>query len=119
MNVRYAACYALGKIGAAAMPAKAELQRKLGGPDQFLAMASAWALSQIHPECSQTSVKSVPVLIKALAEPDAITRLHAAESLKCLGPLGAPGAAALKKALKDDDEQVREMAAEALKAVGG
>jgi len=118
-DVRYAACFALGKIGPAAMPAKAELQAKLAGDDRFLCMASAWALARIHPECSDTAPKSVPVLIEALGEPDAMTRLHAAESLRCLGPLAKDAGAALKKALEDDNAVVRETAAEALKAIGG
>jgi HEAT repeat protein len=119
MNVRYGACFALGKIGKAAIPAKAALHKNLGGDDEFLSMASAWALACIHPECSETAPKSVPILIKALEEPDPLTRIHAAESLQGLGPLAKDAVPALKKALKDDDEHVRQAAAKALKAVSG
>ena len=118
-DVCYAACYALGRIGPAAVAAKAELQKKLADADQFLSMASAWALAQIDPQCSETCKTSVPVLVGALKQPDAITRIHAAEALQCLGPLAKDAVASLKKALEDDDEQVREAAAEALKAIGG
>jgi len=119
MDVRYGACYALGKIGRAAMPAKAELQRTLDSPDQFLAMAGAWALACIHPECQETAAKSVPVLIKALAASDAMSRLRAAEVLGLLGPLARPAAAAVQKALQDEDQRVRETAAQALKGISG
>ncbi len=118
MNVRYAACFALGKIGADAVAAKPELQKNLSGPDQFLSMASAWALAQICPDCQQTAPMSVPVLIKALGEPDPITRLHAAECLCCLGPLAKDAVPALKKALEDQNEDVQAAAAEALEAIG-
>lgn len=118
MDVRYAACYALGRIGPDAMSAKAELQSKLADDDQFLTMASAWALASIHPTCPETCKQSVPVLIEALAEPEAITRFHAAESLRSLGPLAKPAVEALKKTLEDDDEQVRKMATDALKVIG-
>jgi HEAT repeat protein len=117
MDVRYAACYALGKIGPAAMSAKAELQKRLTSPDRFLRQASAWALAHIHPACPATSAMSVPILIHAMGAPDAMTRLEAAKSLRCLGPRAKDAVPALKKALHDDNEQVRAVAAEALKAI--
>ena len=119
MNVRYAACYALGSIGPAAKSAKAALQRNLASPDEFLALDSAWALSQIDPGCSESAPKTVPLLVKGLQQPDAMTRLHAAESLRCLGPLAKDAVPALKKALQDDNADVRQAAADALKAIEG
>lgn len=119
MNVRYSACYTLGKIGPAATSAEAALQKNLAGADQFLATASAWALARIHPDCPEIAQKSVPVLIKALGEPDAMTRLHAAESLQLFGPLAKDAAIALNKAARDDNADVREAAARALRAIGG
>lgn len=118
MNVRYAACYALGSIGPAATSAKAALQRNLGSPDDFLSMSSAWALARIDPGCTETAPKSVPLLVKALEQPDAMTRLHAAESLGLLGPLAKDAVGALKKALQDDNADVRDAATGALKAIG-
>jgi HEAT repeat protein len=119
MNVRYAACYALGSIGPAAKSAKAALRGNLASPDEFLAMASAWALARIDPGCTETAPKSVPLLCSALEQPDAMTRLHAAESLGLLGPLAKDAAGALKKALQDANADVRDAAAKALKAIGG
>ncbi|NQT12355.1 MAG: HEAT repeat domain-containing protein, partial [Planctomycetes bacterium] len=60
----------------------------------------------------------VPVLIKALGEPDAITRVHAVQALGALGPLAKNAVPALKKALEDKNEDIRAMAAEALEAIG-
>lgn len=119
MNVRYAACYALSQIGPAAMPAKSDLVANLGSADQFLAMASACALARVHPECPETAPKSVPALVKGLAEPDAMSRLHAAEALRCLGPLAKDAVPALQKAAKDASDDVRDAASQALKAIGG
>jgi len=118
MNVRYAACYALCQIGPAAAPAESDLVANLGGADQFLATASACALARIHPDCAETAPKSVPVLIEALAEPDAMSRLHAAEALRCLGPLAKDAVPALQKAAEDPNDDVRAAASEALKAIG-
>jgi len=118
-SVRYGACFALGKMGPAAMPAKAAVVKKLSSDDPFLAMAAAWALAQIHPECGETAGKSVPILIKALAEPDVTTRVEAARALECLGPLAKPAVPALSKALGDESEEVRKAAAEALQAIAG
>ena len=119
MNVRYGACYALGKIGPAAMPAKTHLQKGLSNADEFLSAASAWALSYIHPECAETAKKSVPVLVRALKETDAMTRLHAAESLGRLGSLAKDAVDDLNKLLEDGDQHVRGAAAKAIEAISG
>jgi HEAT repeat protein len=118
MEVRYAATFALGKIGPSAMPAVPELQRGLDSPDRVLAMASAWALAWIDHENKQTATKSLPVLIEALDASDAMTRLHAAEALGRLGPLARPAVATLRERLKDGDGHVREAAAQTLNAIG-
>jgi HEAT repeat protein len=118
MNVRYAACYALGQIGPGATSAKADLMENLGSADQFLAMSAAWALTKIDPKCSMCVPKAVPVLIKALDEPHAITRVHAVQALGALGPLAKDAVPALKKALEDEIEDIRAVAAEALEAIG-
>jgi HEAT repeat protein len=115
---RNAAIFALGEIGPGAKEAKAVLVKNLGSDDEFLATISAWALARIDCQCAETAPKTVPLLVKALANDNPQIRLEAAESLRCLGPLAKPAAPALKKALEDDDELVSEMAAEALKAIG-
>ncbi len=117
-KVCYAACYALGKIGPAAAAAKEDLVDRLADKDQFLCVASAWALCQIDPKSPETAAEVVPVLIKALEEPEPPTRLHAAEAMGLLGPLAADAEDALKKLQDDPDEGVRAAAAKALKALG-
>jgi HEAT repeat protein len=117
MKVVYTAAYALGQIGPKAMEAKPALVEKLEVEDEFLTMAVAWALARIHPECKETAPKAVPVLIKALAEPDAMTRIHACESLSCLGPLAKQAVPALKELANAEDPEVRKAAAEAIEAI--
>lgn len=60
----------------------------------------------------------MPILIRAMANPDAKFRRGAAEALKKFGPLAKPAVPALQNALQDEDDQVRKMSAEALKAIG-
>jgi HEAT repeat protein len=117
-NVRYAACYALGKMGVTAMDARPVLQQQLDSKDQQLALSAAWALMRIDPDCARTPPKALPMLQKALSDPDAMVRLEAASSIRCLGPHARPAAAALRTMAKEDpNELVRDMAGEALKAM--
>jgi HEAT repeat protein len=116
--VRYSACYALGKMGVTALEAKPALQRELDHRDPHLSLAAAWALARIDPDCSHTPPKALPMLIKALDDPDPMVRLEAAASMRCLGPTAKPAAAALRKMAKEDpSELIREMAKEAAEAV--
>ena len=80
-------------------------------------MSAAWALARICPECPQTAPKSVPLLVKGLNEPDAMSRLSACEGLQCLGPLAKDAIEALEKLSEDEDEDVRAAAAEALETI--
>lgn len=117
-NVRYSACYALGRMGPSAKAAKPELQKCLDSDDEFLAMAGAWSLAQIDPACPETAPKSVPVLVRGLADSEAITRIQAAESLGRLGPLAKPALPALKAAREDPNQDVRAAVAAALERIG-
>jgi len=117
---RFAAIFALGKIGSAAKPAEKGLLEHLGGDDEFAATISAWALAQIDPTCTEAAAKSVPLLVKALEDPNPQIREEAAVALKCLGPLAKSAVPTLEKASTGDkDAHVRKTAAAALKAVQG
>ncbi len=116
-SVCCAGTYALGSIGPDAKEASAAIAKNLDSNDETLAMLSAWALANIQAKDVKTAEKVVPILIRALANPDAKFRRGAAEALKKFGPLAKPAVPALQNALKDEDEQVRKMSAEALKAI--
>ena len=117
-KVCYSACYALGRLGPAAIGAKFELQKKLTDSDDFVALAAAWALAQIDPKCSQVAIQSVPLLVKGLADPEPKIRVEAAAALGKIGPLAKEALPALKIAANDRDQLVRAAAAAALQSIG-
>ena len=118
-RVALAACFALGKIGPDAVEAKAALIENLASENDFLPESSAWALSQICPECAETAPKTVPLLAKALDDPQPTVRLGAIEALGALGPLAKNATEPLKKLAEGGDDLVAPAAAEALKKIGG
>ena len=60
----------------------------------------------------------MPLLIRALDDPEPMVRLEAAASLRCIGRQAKPAATALRRLAADDpNELIRDMAAEALEAV--
>jgi HEAT repeat protein len=116
-RLRALAAYALGKMGPGAISAKAALQKQLEG-EEFSALAAAWALAHIDPQCPETPKKSVPCLIKGLHNPVEKIRLEAADSLKRLGPRATEAVAELKLAAeKDTESSVRQAAIDALEAI--
>jgi HEAT repeat protein len=116
-QVRYGACYALGRMGNAALDAKPALQQEMENADPFLSLVCAWALARIDPDCSQVAAKSIPLLVRALADAEPMVRLEAAASLRCLGPQARVAADTLRRVAKEDPQElVRDMATEALRA---
>ncbi|MFZ5831070.1 MAG: HEAT repeat domain-containing protein, partial [Planctomycetota bacterium] len=118
-GVSYSAAYALGKIGPDAAAAEEALLAAVESKDESLALLSAWALAKVHPTCPNCAARSVPVLIRGLADPATQYRYQAAEGLKAWGKLAAPAKEALLKATQDTDAAVRKAAKEALAAIGG
>lgn len=114
---RYGTVYALGQIGSAAEPAKPALLKLTESDDDTLALLSAWALAQIAPECRECAAKTVPLLVEALAHPDARHRREAAAALGAMGPLAQPAGKALERAAEDPDIGVRTAATAALTAI--
>ena len=117
-KLRFSAVYALGRIGATAIDAAPVLHELAEGRDPLLSLAATWALSRIDPQCPQTLSKSVPQLVRALQDPEPLVRLHATDSLRCLGPRAKAAVPSLKQSLQDENQFVRDMAAEALKSIG-
>ena len=71
------------------------------------------ALTQIHSNPDL----SVPALMKALADPDQITRQFAARGLGVFGPDARAAVPALLEMLKLPDSSLRDRAIEALKQI--
>ncbi len=114
-SVRHSACYALGKIGAAATDATPQLLEASERGDEFMKVASLWALLRIHPGDKQIAEFAIPRLIKALDHPRAEARAEIAGALGDLGPMALAAADKLREmARADESDGVRAAATEAL-----
>ncbi len=92
--VRYWAVIAVTALGPAGASAQSELARSLTDIASAVRIAAAEALCRLgQPD------KALPVLAKALAEPDACVQLQAVNSIWHLGALAKPILPALKAAL--------------------
>jgi HEAT repeat protein len=116
--VRCSASYAVGSIGPTAKEAIPLLEKNLQERDDFLEMASAWALVRIDPKREGLAAKCLGPLTKALKVPDARARNEAVISLAMMGRAAQPARAALQALARDPDETVRKSVTEALKAIG-
>jgi len=119
-GLRYAAAYALGRIGAAAKPAAADLQKLSGSDDQLLATVATWASLKIEPGNTALFTAAVPLLRKALRGGEQLARLEAAVAL---GDIGAPAADAVPilELVSEEDPApaVRAAAKRALEQIRG
>ena len=119
-GLRYAAAYALGRIGAAAKPAATDLQTLSGADDQLLATVATWASLKIEPGNTALFASAVPLLRNALRGGEQLARLEAAVAL---GDIGAPAADAVPilelVAEEDPAPAVRSAAKRALEQIRG
>ena len=97
---------------AAAQTDSAELVRQIGLERDHRARNDAY-----RELFTRKPADAVPLLIKALDEPELPVRIGALEALAQLGPLAKDAVPAVKKATEDEDEVVREEAAATLKAI--
>ena len=118
-EVQYAAIYALGKIGSAAKAATADLRKNLTSDDEFLRIASIWALLQIHGKDDQLVKEAVPAFTKLLKDDREMRRLEAATALGELGPAAAKAVPILHELAESDTPAVRKAAKEAIAKIGG
>ncbi len=116
-SVRFAAAYALGRMGQKAIDAEPALLAKLKSDDPNLALISAWALAHIHPDCATCQEQALPILIRGLDDPDAMFRSEAASGIACFGKAAKAAVEKLKQAANDPDQEVRQTAAAALKKI--
>ena len=109
---RHAAVGALGCLGEAARQAAPALARiALRDDKDYIRRAAARSLQKI-------GMDDVASIAAALSASDADERLHAAEALAELGPLGAAAVTPLLSALEDEDPKLRMSAARALGRIG-
>lgn len=114
-GTRYAAAYALGRIGPAAKPALGKLRELAATDDELLATVAVWAALKIDPADSSLFASAVPRLRKALRSGDEIVRLEAAVALGDIGPDAKPALPILELVAEDDPlSSVREAAEQAI-----
>lgn len=117
-DVRYAACYVLGRIGKPAAATVPDLKKSLSGDDEFMALASAWALAHIDPTSAEIAKVAVPVLVRGLNATEPRIRYEAVTALGLFGPLAKEAVPALNKSADDKDEIVADAADNALSKIG-
>ncbi|HEY2759857.1 MAG TPA: HEAT repeat domain-containing protein, partial [Pirellulales bacterium] len=115
-SVRYAAAYAIGKIGV--NDATAELTKQLDSKDHFLEMISAWAIAKINPNDKQAVDRAVALLVTGLKDPSKHVRAAAARGLFELHAPHETVLAAMGDLLSDKDPMIRSNVAEAFASIG-
>lgn len=114
-GLRYAACYALGRIGPAAVAAEPVIRGLAESQDELMATVAIWAALRIKPDDATLFASAIPKLRRALRDDSELVRLEAAVALGDIGPAAAAAIPILELVAEDDPaKQVRQAAAEAL-----
>jgi len=114
-GLRYAAAYALGRIGPAAVAAEPMLRELAGSEDELMATVATWAGLKIKPDDASQFEAAIPMLRRALRGDREMVRLEAAVALGDIGPAAASAIPLLELVSEEDSvKQVREAAAAAL-----
>jgi len=117
-GLRYSAVFALGRIGAAAKEAVADLRPLTESPDELLATVAVWAMLKIAPEEKSLVERAIPLLRRALRADGEMARLEAAVALGDIGPAAGSAIPILELVAEDDPvKAVRKAAAEAVKKI--
>lgn len=119
-GMKYAAAYALGRIGSAAAPALERLRGLAKSPDEVLATVAAWAAYKIAPQDEGLIEQAIPALRKAARSPREHVRM---EAVVALGEIGPPAVATVPilglVSEEDPVPAIRAAAAAALEKVRG
>ena len=119
-ELRYAATYALGRIGGAAKAVVPRLLELSKSDDELMATVATWAALKIEPQDASLLESAIPLLRKALRGGEELARLEAAVSL---GDIGVPARSAIPilELVAEDDasKTVRAAAVEALAKIRG
>jgi len=117
---RFAACYALGRIGAAADVASERLRELSRSEEDLLATVATWSALKIRPQDVSLFESAVPVLRRALRGEREIARLEAAIALGDIGAAADSAIPILELVSEEDSStRVRAAAAAALKKIRG
>lgn len=116
-GVRYAAAFALGRIGTSP-EATAALRQALKQDDAFLRMTSAWAIARNNPSDRAAVQQAVDLILEAFKSDDVHLRRAAAKIAIDVDVPVAKVAPLLVAALRDRDTAVVGNAIEALSQLG-
>ena len=117
-SLRYAAAYALGRIGPAALPAEPLIRRLVESDDELMATVAVWAALKIKPEDRTLFDAAIPRLRHALQRDRDIVRLEAAVALGEIGPAAKTALPMLELLAEDDPSRlVRDAAVEAVRKI--
>lgn len=116
-HVRYAAIYALGKIGGGDS-ANALFQKGMESQDEFGKTISAWALARTNPNNKEFVAEAVAVIVNAFQSDDVHVRQAAARAVVEFDVDREVVAPLLVKALEDKDQTVVANAIAALASLG-
>jgi HEAT repeat protein len=119
-GVRYAAVYALGRIGKAAAAAEPMIRELTQSKDELMATVAVWAALKIKPDDASLFDAAVPLLRRALRAERELARLEAAVALGDIGSAASPAIPILELVSEDDPaKSVRAAAAVALEKIRG
>jgi HEAT repeat protein len=114
-DVRYAAAFALGRIGSAAKAAVPRLIELSKSSDEIMATVAVWSALKIAPADRSLFDTAIPLLRRALRGEREVARLEAAVALGDIGPSAKSAIPILELVAEDDpNRDVREAAAGAL-----
>jgi len=117
-GLRYAAAYALGKIGPAAAAAEPVVRELSQSNDELMATMATWAGLKIRPDDASQFDRAIPLLRRALRGDREMVRLEAAVALGDIGPAAASAIPILELVSEEDSvKEVREVAAAALEKI--
>ncbi len=116
-HVRYAAVYALGKIGTDDAAAKL-LHEGMKSDDEFLRTISSWALARNNPANKELVAEAVGLIVNAFGSEDVHVRQAAARAMVEFDVDREVVAPLLVKALQDKDPTVVANAIAALASLG-
>ncbi|MBI2480267.1 MAG: HEAT repeat domain-containing protein [Planctomycetia bacterium] len=116
-HVRYAAVYALGKIGGDGA-ATASIRKGMKSDDEFLKTISAWALARTNPTNKELVAEAVGLIVNAFSSQDVHVRQAAARAMVEFDVDREVVAPLLVKALEDKDPTVVANAIAALASLG-
>lgn len=117
-GLRYAAAYALGRIGPAAKSAASALATLASSTDELMATVATWASLKIEPGNTALFQSAVPLLRKALRGGEELARLEAAVALGDIGSAAGEAVPLLELVAEEDPApSVRAAAGRALEQI--